>query len=107
MLDLLIRDAMLLDGLGSPPAHGSVGVKEHHLNVWIGDDNIPLAAEQVQEATPRVLFFHGSMMFRESWLFTHVTDHLVIIRSDSSHTFDMLGQKSSGESSEVLTLRQQ
>jgi hypothetical protein len=83
---------------------GSVGVKEHHLKVWIGDDNIPIAAEHVQEATPRVLFFHGSMVLRETWSFAHVSDHLVIVRSNSSHTVDMLGQKSNGESSEVLTL---
>jgi hypothetical protein len=83
---------------------GSVGVKEHRLRVWIGADNIPLAAERVQEATPRVLFFHGSMVLRETWSFAHVADHLVIVRSNSSHTVDMLGQKSNGESSEVLTL---
>lgn len=28
MLDLLIRDALLVDGLGSPPAHGSVAVND-------------------------------------------------------------------------------
>jgi hypothetical protein len=84
---------------------GSVGVKQHQLKVWIGDDNLPFAAERVQEATPRVLFFHGTMKFHETWSFGHVSDHLVVLRHDSSHAADMLGQKSNGETSDVITLR--
>lgn len=84
---------------------GSVGMKVHRLNVWVGDDNLPLAAERVQEATPRVLFFHGTMKSRESWAFARVTDHLVVLRHDASHAADMLGQKSTGDTSDVITLR--
>src|SRR6266850_1727071 len=47
MLDLVIRDAMLLDGLGSPPAHGSVGVKDGRI-VEIG--RIADAAKEVIDA---------------------------------------------------------
>jgi N-acyl-D-aspartate/D-glutamate deacylase len=28
MFDLVIRDALLIDGLGSPPCHGGVAVKD-------------------------------------------------------------------------------
>jgi hypothetical protein len=44
------------------------------------------------------------MVLRETWSFAHITDHLVIVRRESSHAVDMLGQKSKGENSEVLTL---
>ncbi len=80
---------------------GSVGVKERQLKVWIGDDNVPLAAERSQEATPRVLFFHGTVKSHDTWSFAHVNDHLVIVRHDSSHDADMLGQKSSGQCANV------
>ena len=52
-----------------------------------------------------MLFFHGTLSTRESWSFAHVGDHLVITRHDSSHNAEMLGQKSRGETSDVLTVR--
>jgi N-acyl-D-amino-acid deacylase len=47
MLDLVIRDALLVDGLGSPPAHGSVAVKDGRI-VDIG--TIAYAARETIDA---------------------------------------------------------
>ncbi len=84
---------------------GSVDIKENRLRVWIGDDNLPLAAERVQDGTVRVFLFHGTMKSLESWSFARVADHLVVTRHDSSHNADILGQKSVGQSSDVVTIR--
>ncbi len=84
---------------------GSIDIKVHQLKVWVGDDNLPLAAELVQEGTVRVLLFHGGMKLRESWSFGRAADHFVIVRHDSSHSADMLGQKSVGQTSDVITIR--
>ncbi len=84
---------------------GSFDVKEDRLRLWIGDDNLPLAAEHVQNATIRFLFFHGFLKVHEAWSFTRASDHLVVSRHDSSHNAEMLGQKSAGDKSTVVTLR--
>jgi hypothetical protein len=84
---------------------GSVEVKQHQLKVWIGEDNLPLAAERERDGTARIFFFHGSIKSRDSWSFARVADHLVIVRHATSHNADMLGQKSDGQSSDLLTVR--
>ena len=83
----------------------SLDIKEHRLKVWLGDDNLPLAAERVQEGTARVLLFHGSVRTVDSWSFTRVADHLVVARHDSSHSGDILGQKSVGQTSDVVIVK--
>lgn len=83
----------------------NLDIKEHTLKVWLGDDNVPLAAERVQEGTARVLLFHGSVKTVDSWSFARVADHLVVTRHDSSHNGDILGQKSVGQTSDVVTVK--
>jgi len=84
---------------------GSVDVKLHQLRVWVGDDNLPFAAERTQDGTARVFLFHGTIKTQDSWTFAHVSDHLVITRHDTSHNGDILGQKSDGRSTDVLSVR--
>ncbi len=101
---------LLVFRIDEPEPEGMRGIanldmKEHSLKVWLGDDNVPLAAERVQEGTARVLLFHGSVRTVDSWSFARVADHLVVARHDSSHKGDILGQKSVGQSSDVVTVK--
>src|SRR5436309_1744977 len=55
----------------------SVKFTEDQMTVWLGDDNIPVAAERVQRGTAGFMFIKGSMTNRSSWTFAHVGDRLV------------------------------
>jgi hypothetical protein len=84
---------------------GGLEMKEHTLRVWVGEDNLPIAAEEVQDGTVRVLLFHGSIKLRDSWTFGRSGDHLVMLRHDSTHSGDLFGQKSDGSGTEIVTVR--
>ena len=83
----------------------SVKFTEDRMTVWLGDDNIPLAAERVQRGTAGFMFIKGSMMNRSSWTFTHYGDRLVVLRDDSLYSGSGFGQKGEGRSVQVLTVR--
>ena len=52
----------------------SVKFTEDQMTVWLGDDNLPVAAERIQRGTAGFMFIKGSMMNRSSWTFAHVVD---------------------------------
>jgi len=83
----------------------SVKFTEDRMTVWLGDDNVPLAAERVQRGTAGFMFIKGSMMNRSSWTFTHYGDRLVVLRDDSLYSGSGFGQKGEGRSVQVLTVR--
>ncbi|HXA19986.1 MAG TPA: hypothetical protein VN380_23605 [Thermoanaerobaculia bacterium] len=83
----------------------SVKFTEDSMTVWLGDDNVPLAAERIQRGTAGFMFIKGSMMNRSSWTFTHYGDRLVVLRDDSSYSGSGFGQKGEGRSVQVLTVR--
>jgi hypothetical protein len=83
----------------------SVKFTEDQMTVWLGDDNIPVAAERIQRGTAGFMFIKGSMTNRSSWTFTHYGDRLVVLRDDSSYAGSGFGQKGEGRSVQVLTVR--
>jgi hypothetical protein len=83
----------------------SVKFTEDQMTVWLGDDNIPVAAERVQRGTAGFMFIKGSMMNRSSWNFARYADRLVVLRSDISYAGSGFGQKGEGRSVQVVTVR--
>jgi len=83
----------------------SVKFTEDKMTVWLGDDNIPIAAERIQRGTAGFLFIKGSMTSRSSWIFAHHGDRLVLLRDDSSYAGSGFGQKGEGRTVQVVTVR--
>jgi hypothetical protein len=83
----------------------SVKFTEDQMTVWLGDDNLPLAAERIQRGTAGFMFIKGSMMNRSSWTFAHVADRLVVLRDDSLYAGAGFGQKGEGRNVQVVTVR--
>lgn len=83
----------------------SVKFTEDQMTVWLGDDNIPVAAERIQRGTAGFMFIKGSMMNRSSWSFARYADRLVVIRSDISYVGSGFGQKGEGRNVQVVTVR--
>jgi N-acyl-D-amino-acid deacylase len=54
MLDLLIADALVVDGSGSPPTRGSVGVESDRV-AWVAAGNVDAPAARVVRAAGRAL----------------------------------------------------
>jgi len=83
----------------------SVKFTEDKMTVWLGDDNVPVAAERIQRGTAGFLFIKGQMTSRSSWTFAHYGDRLVLLRDDSSYAGSGFGQKGEGRSVQVVTVR--
>ncbi len=83
----------------------SVKFTEDQMTVWLGDDNIPVAAERIQRGTAGFMFIKGSMMNRSFWNFARYADRLVVLRSDISYAGSGFGQKGEGRSAQVVTVR--
>jgi hypothetical protein len=83
----------------------SVKFTEDQMTIWLGDDNIPLAAERIQRGTAGFMFIKGSMTNRSSWAFTRYADRLVVLRGDISYVGSGFGQKGEGRSVQVVTVR--
>ena len=73
--------------------------------MWIGNDNVPLAAERVQKGTAGFLFLRGEMASHESWTFAHVADRLVVARYENSFAGSGFGQRGEGKTVHVVTMR--
>jgi hypothetical protein len=83
----------------------SVKFTQDQMTIWLGDDNIPIAAERVQRGTAGFMFIKGSMNNRSTWTFAHVGDRLVVLRDDSAYAGSGFGQKGEGRSVQVVTVR--
>jgi hypothetical protein len=81
---------------------GKVTFPENRLSVWIGADDVPLAAEHVQKTSAGFLMFHGDSTIKESWHFVRKDDHFVVARFEEWSSFSGLGQK--GEGHTVVTV---
>lgn len=83
----------------------SVKFTEDQMTVWLGDDNLPIAAERIQRGTAGFMFIKGSMTNRSTWTFAHVGDRLVVLRDDSAYAGSGFGQKGEGRNVQVVTVR--
>jgi len=78
---------------------------EDRLNLWIGDDNLPIAAERVRHGTAGFLFLRGEMTSRDAWTFLRHGDRLVVARYESSFVASGFGQRGEGKNVQTVTVR--
>jgi hypothetical protein len=78
---------------------------EDRLDLWIGDDNLPVAAERIRHGSAGFLFLRGDMNRTDSWTFARVGDHLVAIRNESSFDASGFGERGEGRNVQTLTIR--
>ena len=84
---------------------GKVEYPEDKLTVWVGDDNLPLAATYSQKVVGGILFIKGEATASESWTFTRKDDRLILIREERAHNANGFGQHSDGREVITVTLR--
>lgn len=77
---------------------------DERLNLWIGDDNLPLAAERFQTTTVGFMIFHGTNTNRTTYTFAHTNDRLILARVETSGSSEGMGQKVEDSSIQTLTL---
>jgi hypothetical protein len=82
-----------------------VNFSQDQLNLWIANDNLPLAAERVQKGSAGFLFLRGEMTAHESWTFAHVNDRLVVARYENAFAGSGFGQKGEGKTVQTVTMR--
>jgi hypothetical protein len=91
-----------------PPEATSVwNVKftEDGMTVWVGEDNLPVAADRVQRGSAGFMFIKGQMTNHHSWSFVHVADRLVVAHEESSYAASGFGQRGEGKNVATLTVR--
>jgi hypothetical protein len=81
-----------------------VNFSEDRLNVWIGADGVPIAAERSRKGSAGFLFLRGEMTSRESWSFARAQDRLVVMRYESSFVGSGFGQRGEGRDVQTVTL---
>lgn len=83
----------------------SVKFTEDQMTVWLGADNIPVAAERIQRGTAGFMFIKGSMNNRSSWIFGRYADRLVVLRGDVAYSGAGFGQRGEGRNVQVVTIK--
>jgi hypothetical protein len=82
---------------------GKMTVIENKLTVWLGTDDIPLAAELVRNAKYSFLIFKAEWKTNRSFHFARVGDRLVRTRDEEREIGSGLGQK--GNTTTIATIR--
>jgi hypothetical protein len=87
---------------------GSISVgkveSDDQMKLWIGDDNVPLAAERVQNTTAGFMFIKAKHTGRTSYTFAHTADRLILARLESNDTGSGMGQSVNANGVRTLTL---
>ncbi|MDP9194138.1 MAG: hypothetical protein M3P06_20770 [Acidobacteriota bacterium] len=78
---------------------------DDRMSLWIGDDNVPLAAERDEKTTAGFMFIRGSYSSHTSYTFTRANDRLVLARTEISEGGSGMGQKVEKRSVHALTIR--
>jgi hypothetical protein len=74
------------------------------LSVWVGDDGIPLAAEQSTSVTLSFLLISFEAIQKQNWTYTRNGDRLVATRCEANDKSDGLGQHSTSHTLEVMRM---
>lgn len=74
------------------------------MNLWIGDDNIPLAGDVSTKTTTGFLMFHATAEDRQSFTLAHVADRLILARLETSGSGSGLGQNFAASTVQTITL---
>jgi hypothetical protein len=75
------------------------------MTLWVGDDNLPLAAERVTKTTAGFMLLHGTYSGRASYTFGHAGDRLVLLRLETSDGGSGMGQNIQKTSVQTLLLQ--
>jgi hypothetical protein len=78
-------------------------ITENRLTLWLGADNVPLAAEHIANAKFSFLIFRWEQKQKKSWHLARVADRLVLMRYEEHQSGSGMGQKNSETT--VATLR--
>ncbi|MEO6259237.1 MAG: hypothetical protein ABIP63_02765 [Thermoanaerobaculia bacterium] len=81
-----------------------VNFSDDTLRLWVGADNIPLAAERIQRGTAGFLFLKGEMKNRQSWVFSRYADRLLVTRYESSFAGSGFGQRGEGKNVQIVAV---
>jgi hypothetical protein len=77
---------------------------DDRMDLWIGDDNLPLAAERRQKTSAGILFVKGNFQSSSSLVFTRAGDRLILARVESTEGGSGMGQKFDRRSVETVTV---
>lgn len=83
---------------------GSVKVKEDRLTFWVGDDNLPLAAERVRSTRSGFLMFHADSTNHTGFTFSSAGDRLILARLETRSSGSAIGQKIDEASVQTVTV---
>lgn len=89
----------------NPPPKTSIGhveIVEDSLNIWIGDDHVPLAAQRTERYTGGILFLKIEVKQASRWTFLRKDDRLVATRSEAKNAQNGFGENS--EETEIVTV---
>lgn len=89
------------DKIGKTP--GKVTFTENKLTLWLGTDNVPLAAEHIRNGKFSFLVFKTEQKQKRSWHYARSGDRLVRARYEMTQSTSGMGQK--GTDMTVATLK--
>ena len=84
---------------------GEVKTIEDQMTLWIGDDDVPLAARRSHKMRAGFLFLHGDTEQTDDWTFGRNGDSLVLARHEEESKFSGVGQKGTGKSVTTIVVR--
>jgi hypothetical protein len=102
--ELVSEKRVVLDGrparllalkVKNPPVKTSIGhveILEDNLNVWIGDDNVPVAAQRTERWSGGIMLLKMKIAQSSRWSFVKRDDRLVAVRSEERSTQNGFGQ---------------
>jgi hypothetical protein len=80
---------------------GHVDILEDSLNVWIGDDNVPMAANRTSRYSAGIMFLKAEGAQVTRWSFLRKDDRLIATRSEEKNTSSGFGQNQ--DETEIVT----
>ncbi|MEO8217708.1 MAG: hypothetical protein ABI718_11560 [Acidobacteriota bacterium] len=83
---------------------GDVKYLEDQMTLWIGDDNLPLAAARSQKISAGFLIFRGTSTRKQHWSFVRSGDSLVLAVYEDQTTFSGMGQHGNGTTRQTVAL---
>lgn len=78
-------------------------ITENRLTLWLGADNVPLAAEHIANAKISFLIFRWEFKQKKSWHLARLADRLLLTRYEEHQSGSGMGQKNN--ENVVATLR--
>jgi hypothetical protein len=82
-----------------------VNFSDDWLTIWVGDNNLPIAAERRQKGSAGFLFIRGEMSSRHVWSFSRHDDRLIVTHYEMTYLGSGFGQRGEGRTIETITVR--